>query len=697
VKFGGSGDDAAYSVAFGLDSSIYVVGGTASTDFPVPGLGLQKTYGGGLTDGWIYHINSDANVVYSSSLEGFNAYDQIYFVETNRKGEVFVLGQADNSQTNFIQNATYNKPNGGQFITKFKTDLSGWIWSTSFGRGTGVSDISPTAFLVDLCNSIYVSGWGSPSVNAEAGWPSNVHGTSGLDVTPGCYQSTTDNNDFYLMIMRDDASGLQYATYIGGINEVDHVDGGTSRFDKKGAVYQSVCASCGASSRFPTYPANCVSPTNRSNNCNNLLFKFDLDIPLTIADFSVPKGCNLNQLPFTNLSKRVSANANYYWDFGDGSTSSSANPTHTYTNTGTYIVRLKLVDSSSCNISDSTQQTITIQQAQSTVLPDATICSSDSVQIGIPPSSDPNAKYNWLPNYALSDAAIANPFSSADVTTLYALFYTYDYCTDTVAQLVKVPFDSLEITGGKVFCPKDTLRLLVKNANTSNTITYAWTPTSQILSGANTANPLCAPVRDTLFRVTGVDANGCVYSDSFYVKVASTLGNLSIVAIPDTILFGDTSQIQTIYSAEVVKFQWENDPTLTAVDIPNPKAAPLFTKSYQLTAFDTNGCKLVSDIRIVVLRTPCNKEGVYIPNAFSPNNDGKNDVWYVRGNDVKSITIAVFDRWGQKVFESSDINKGWDGTFKGAKLDPSVFGFYIEGLCLNNERFSLKGNVTLLR
>jgi gliding motility-associated-like protein len=411
----------------------------------------------------------------------------------------------------------------------------------------------------------------------------------------------------------------------------------------------------------------------------------------------VPKGCNLNQLPFTNLSKRVSANANYYWDFGDGSTSSSANPTHTYTNTGTYIVRLKLVDSSSCNISDSTQQTITIQQAQSTVLPDATICSSDSVQIGIPPSSDPNAKYNWLPNYALSDAAIANPFSSADVTTLYALFYTHDYCTDTVAQLVKVPFDSLEITGGKVFCPKDTLRLLVKNANTSNTITYAWTPTSQILSGANTANPLCAPVRDTLFRVTGVDANGCVYSDSFYVKVASTLGNLSIVAIPDTILFGDTSQIQTIYSAEVVKFQWENDPTLTAVDIPNPKAAPLFTKSYQLTAFDTNGCKLVSDIRIVVLRTPCNKEGVYIPNAFSPNNDGKNDVWYVRGNDVKSITIAVFDRWGQKVFESSDINKGWDGTFKGAKLDPSVFGFYIEGLCLNNERFSLKGNVTILR
>jgi hypothetical protein len=161
-----------------------VVGGTASTDFPVPGFGKQKAYGGGLTDG-LFIISIRCDSVYSSSLEGFNAYDQIYFVETNRKGEVFVLGQADNSQSNYVFNATYNKPNGGQFITKFKTDLSDWIWSTSFGRGTGVSDISPTAFLVDLCNSIYVSGWGSPSVNAEAGWPSNVHGTIRIGCNSG--------------------------------------------------------------------------------------------------------------------------------------------------------------------------------------------------------------------------------------------------------------------------------------------------------------------------------------------------------------------------------------------------------------------------------------------------------------------------------------------------------------------------------
>jgi len=102
-------------------------------------------------------------------------------------------------------------------------------------------------------------------------------------------------------------------------------------------------------------------------------------------------------------------------------------------------------------------------------------------------------------------------------------------------------------------------------------------------------------------------------------------------------------------------------------------------------------------VRIVVLRTPCNEEGVYIPNAFTPNADGKNDKWYVRGNDILSIQVSVFDRWGQRVFYTDNIKTGWDGTFNGAKLDPSVFGYYVEGYCLNNEKFSLKGNVTILK
>jgi gliding motility-associated-like protein len=501
------------------------------------------------------------------------------------------------------------------------------------------------------------------------------------------------------MVMRDDASGLQYATFVGGNGGPagDHVDGGTSRFDRKGVVYQSVCESCGGNSNFPTFPANCVSPTNKSNNCNNLLFKFDLDIPLTIADFSVPKGCNATNIPFTNLSKRVSGLAQYFWDFGDGTKSNLDNPTHLYTNEGTYIVKLKLIDSSSCNISDSTQQTIVIQTAKNSTLPTVTICNSDSAQIGIAPSSDPNAIYSWTPPTFLNNPTISNPYSSADTNTLYKLFYNHDYCIDTFAQQVNVFFDSIKVTGGKILCPKDTVRLFTTNAVSGNTFTYSWTPASQIIFGANTANPLCAPIKDTTFIVTATDSRGCIYKDSFFVKVASPLGSIASIAIPDTINFGDTSQIQTTYPPEAVRFQWDNASTLTAIDTPNPRAFPKETTTYTLSSKDSNGCRLRSDVKIVVLRKPCASSNIYVPNAFSPNNDGKNDVLYLRGNFIQTIYFAVYDRWGQLVFETRDQNKGWDGVFKNSKLDPAVFGYYAEGTCVGDEKFFKKGNVTLLK
>lgn len=695
IKFGGSGDDAAYSIAFAADSSIYIAGGTTSPDFPVPGVGLQKVYGGGLTDGWLYHISKDADAILSSTFEGFAQYDQIYFVEVNRNGEVFVIGQCDSSQSNFIFNAAYNRPNGGQFITKFTPNLTSWVWSTSFGRGVGIADISPTAFLVDICNSIYVSGWGSYYVNQEAGW-ANVLGTSGLDVTAGAYKTTTDNHDFYLMILRDDASALQYATFMGGTQELDHVDGGTSRFDRKGVVYQSVCASCGGTSNFPTYPSDCVSSTNNSPNCNNLLFKFDMDLPAVIADFDV-YGCSRVNVPFTNLSHLVSGSTVYHWDFGDGGTSAQANPTHTYAEPGVYQVTLRLDDPLSCNITDSVTKTVTINVSQSFTLPDILKCPSDVEQIGPSPSSNPSATYTWLPAIALSNPNLANPTTSATENTLYTLYYFHDYCIDTFRQQVNVSHDSLIVSGGNVLCPNNQLMLTATSANDTSVLTYSWQPSELVISGGNTATPVVAPVADTTFYVSATDQNGCQYLGSVFVDVVSSLGDVAVFANPDTILYGDTSQLNAIFDNSIESFVWDTDPDLSDINSLNPRVYPLVTRTFFVNATDTNGCVLKRDVTVVVLRTPCSDKGVFIPNAFTPNGDGQNDVWYVRGYDIQKVRIAVYDRWGQKVFESTDLNSGWDGTFNGKPLDPAVFGYYVEGYCVNSEKFLVKGNVTLLR
>ena len=107
---------------------------------------------------------------------------------------------------------------------------------------------------------------------------------------------------------------------------------------------------------------------------------------------------------------------------------------------------------------------------------------------------------------------------------------------------------------------------------------------------------------------------------------------------------------------------------------------------------------MVNDtILIKVIPWNCDFPYVFVPNAFSPNNDGENDVLYVRGHPIKSIEFRVFNRWGEMVFESRDISIGWDGTYKGKLVNPDVFDYYLNVECVGDEHKQLQGNVTVLR
>ena len=164
--------------------------------------------------------------------------------------------------------ANYYTSNSNQFIAVFTNNLEKLLRSTVVGTGKGTPDISPTAFLVDVCNNIYISGWGSSTGNGPLS-------TLNMPITPNAFQNTTDGNDFYIMILNDNLDNLVYATYFGGSQSAEHVDGGTSRFSKEGVIYQSVWM--GGNNDFPIEPdPGAVSSTNNSNNCNNGVFKFDL-------------------------------------------------------------------------------------------------------------------------------------------------------------------------------------------------------------------------------------------------------------------------------------------------------------------------------------------------------------------------------------------------------------------------------------
>lgn len=356
---GGNRLDAGYSLKADSNGDIYVVGGTNSVaDFPITSDTWSPVYSGGVADGFIVHLRGTGGRILRGTYVGTSAYDQIYMVDLDAANNVYVVGQTEGNYP--IRNAIFSVTNASQFITKFDPALRNIIFSTRFGSGRATPDITVSAFLVDVCENIYVSGWGGLSRQNNTRYGS----TLGMPITPDAYQRTTDGSDFYLIVIRKDAASLFYATYFGGRQSEEHVDGGTSRFDKRGIVYQSVCAGCGRNNDFPT-TSGAWSRTNNSNNCNNGAFKLRVDLlEAALADFtpSVSGGCS----PLTvNFINRSAGAVSYSWDFGDGGTSSATNPTYTFRNPGRYIVRLVAENPNLCNKSDFTEKIIEVSPGPS--------------------------------------------------------------------------------------------------------------------------------------------------------------------------------------------------------------------------------------------------------------------------------------------------------------------------------------------
>jgi gliding motility-associated-like protein len=144
----------------------------------------------------------------------------------------------------------------------------------------------------------------------------------------------------------------------------------------------------------------------------------------------------------------------------------------------------------------------------------------------------------------------------------------------------------------------------------------------------------------------------------------------------------------------VVTYEWSPADGLSCTDCENPEASPLETTTYTLTATDSNGCIATEQIVVVIK----NKYEIFFPNAFSPNGDGRNDVWApIDFGSAGEIDIMIFNRWGEKVFQSNDILKGWNGTYKGAVLSPDTYLYYVKGAFLDGFEFNETGTLVLLR
>ncbi len=225
---------------------------------------------------------------------------------------------------------------------------------------------------------------------------------------------------------------------------------------------------------------------------------------------------------------------------------------------------------------------------------------------------------------------------------------------------------------------------------------YVWSPAEGLLDGITTPNPLASPEISTLYTAE-IASETCIGSQSVFVEVVDLPLIVDISATPPEINLGDESFLNAVVEANVVSVSWEPDETLDDPNILNPIATPSETTTYTLIVETGDGCVATGQVTITVFDLPCEDAFIFVPNAFTPNDDGVNDVFRVRSVNIDRMTFVVYNRWGQEVFRTEDISEGWDGTFKGDEMPPDVYAWHLEADCIGGEQFIQKGNVSLIR
>ena len=750
--FGGSSNDAAYGISVDGDGGAYITGGTSSIGlFNSVTSSYRKTAVGSI-DGYIAHFDNNGSVLQNGTYIGTPTYDQSYLIQRASNGSIYITGQTEGA---FLRtNNVYFEAGGKQFIQRFDSTLSSRTLSTYFGSGKNLgADISPTAFLVDVCERIYVSGWGG----ATNGGNQNTGGTTNLSVSNDALQSTTDGSDFYLIVLEADAINRLHATFYGGGTSHEHVDGGTSRFDRNGVVYQAVCAGCGGNDDFPT-SAGAFSRTNNSVNCNMAVFKVDFQLVQVKARFTASpayEGC----VPFTvNFDNRSTFQPVYLWDFDDnGQTSSTTNPTYTFTKPGTYKVKLIVAN---CLYADTLEREITVFDIPNgTVLPPDTVCPLETVDL----IARGGRFYQWK-----GDPSIVKAISADTVRVLpkYSRLYTVyinnmptaGTCADTATIWVPV-YDyrgSLKLKDTAI-C-KGESAVIKLGIDSSIIINWNWKTGSGI--PPNDLQPLVSPNVTTTYYVDAFTADGCRYVDSVTINVFELKAN----AGPDRWLCVDDSV--SLEASGGLRYLWNTGDRTKKIKVSVLDSAEFWVRTYYGSCIsEPDTVKLrVNFINPTMIVNPdtgvapqwVNFEGksyggdtycwsfgdgeiqigknvehlyytqgiykvmmiaknsvtgcadtlykdvvmdtVYLemPNAITLDNNSLNDNFIAAHANMKSIHFQVFNRWGEMVFESHDKDFKWDGTSNGEKVPQGSYVYQLSALGLNELIYKRKGFIAVI-
>jgi gliding motility-associated-like protein len=714
---GGDGDDAAYVLALHPSGDIYVAGGTSSSGPSFPGNHagtIGTTYQGGIADGFVAQITNNGSAIIRSTFIGTSGTDQIYGIQIDNNGFPYVMGQTTGGWPHV--NAVYFDNGAKQFIAKLQPDLSAYVYSTVFGKSAAIPSISPTAFLVDRCENVYVSGWGG-DIFGNGAFPSS--GTSGLPVTPDAFKSVSvDNADFYFFVLKKNATSQLFGSFYGQDGGFpDHVDGGTSRFDKNGVIYQAMCANCGGGVTFPTTPG-VWAPNNLSvNHCNLAMLKIAFNLAGVASGVrpsinGVPRdysGCIPLTVDFTDTIQNA---VTYEWHFGDGSPvviTTAPNASHTYTATGNYLVMLVSVDSTTCNIRDTSYTHIRAGNVKAMLNFNPVKlnpCDSfkyrfDNLSTSIRPFTNTSFKWDFgdgSPRVIAGIAPVFHNYSAPGTYNVKLILTDTAYCNAPdsitaqvrVAALVKAQFQ----TPARGCAPY--------NAVFNNTSVAGQTFQWDFGDGgtSNQINPTHLYNVSGTYTITMIanDPNTCNKTDTtrFTINVFS-LPKSNFNFAPDPPLENTPTTFTNLSSPDAILFFWKfgDGDTLLTTSRANVLHQYNATGSFStcLTVSNVAGC---ADSVCRLVRAVVNP-AVDVPNAFTPLSGDVNSKIMVRGFGISKMRFIIWNRWGQKVFETNDRFAGWDGKFKGAVQPMDVYAYTLEVEFFDGTKATKKGDITLIR
>lgn len=416
---------------------------------------------------------------------------------------------------------------------------------------------------------------------------------------------------------------------------------------------------------------------------NSPKFNFTGD---TVACINQPVniGAQLLQPDSTQLS--------WKWDFGNGATSSNAaSVAQTYPLPGSYVISASATNAAGCVYSAATNVRIsglpTINAGTDTI-----ICRGQSIILN---PSGANT-YQWNYDSSLSCTLCTNPVAKPNTNINYVVTgITNIGCknTDTISIKVIQPF-KLTTIANDTLCIGESASLWARGAES-----YVWSPAAT-LNTSNSDNVTAKPDTSTVYTVVGFDRSGCFTDTAFIPVVVYKKPVFNIVPDNLTLAVGNQVMLTTTNSPDVNGWRWLPPKDLSCYNCAQPTVTGRTNITYKAIASNPAGCTAEDNVTIQVF---CNNGNVYIPNTFSPNNDGVNDVFYIRGKGIAGIkSLRIFNRWGAVVFSKLNLSinepgAGWDGRYNGQPLTPDVFVYEAEIICDNNQIFPVKGNVTLIK